>query len=135
MNYTDEIQLQHETMKLLNKNNSSKCTFHFENTKDQKGYHLHLLSYNPLHNKKFLFHSEVGGDKLDAHIKMLKFVQELPGSKDNNNYKIVWGNKKEGKKITSYFFGKSEFDALHKLYYKENKDNVIFFSMEVSPSS
>lgn len=132
----DKFQIQHEIIKLLERNNTSKCTFHFEATEQEGKHSLHLLSYNPQHQKKFLFHSETGGDDFDAHIRMLQFVQELPSSKENRNYEITWRSRKDGgQRITSYFFGKSEFDALHKLYYDENKDNVTFLEMRLVPSS
>ena len=135
MEEQDPIHIQHEIMTLLNKNNSSKCTFHFETTLSQGKVSLHLLSYNPQHHKKFLFHTETGEDGPAAHKMMLDFVQELPESKDTKNYKIVWSNKLAAKQVTSYFFGKTEFDALHKLYFNQNKDNVTFISMELSPSA
>ena len=131
----DKFHIQHEIIKLLEKSNTSRCTFHFETTENSGKHSLHLLSYNPQHNKKFLFHSETGGDEFDAHIRMLEFVQELPDSKDSKNYEITWRDKNKGQRVISYFFGKSEFDALHKLYYDENKDNVTFLEMRLLPSS
>ena len=132
----DKIHIQHEIIKLLDKNNSSKCTFHFEVTEGTEQLSLHLMSYNPQHKKKFLFHSEAGIDEIDAYNRMLLFVQELPDSKDNKNYEILWSDSSKGnQRVVSYFFGKSEFDALYKLYYDNNKDNVTFLEMRLVPLS
>ena len=92
---------------------------------------LDLITINPRHNQSFLFHSELGIDKLDSLRKMLDYVQSY---KDKyNSYTVQWIAKGESELHTSYFTATNMYDALDKLYYSRDINTITIFSVVLNP--
>ena len=92
---------------------------------------LDLITINPRHNQSFLFHSEIGVDKVDALKKMLEHVKSY---KDKyNSYTIQWIAKDETELHTSYFTATNMYDALDKLYYGRDINTITIFSVVLNP--
>lgn len=92
---------------------------------------LDLITINPRHNQSFLFHSEMGVDKVDALSKMLDYVKSY---KDKyNSYTIQWTAKDETELHTSYFTATNMYDALDKLYYGRDINTITVFSVVLNP--
>ena len=70
--HVESAKIQQDIMSYLGVN-SSELVFEFSN-KDGK-QKLDLITINPRHNQSFLFHSELGYDKIDALKKMLDYVK------------------------------------------------------------
>lgn len=107
----------------------SELSFEFQ-TIDGK-IKLDLITINPRHNQSFLFHSELGIDKVDALSKMLDHVKSY---KDKyNSYTIQWIAKDETELHTSYFTATNMYDALDKLYYGRDINTITVFSVVLNP--
>ena len=92
---------------------------------------LDLITINPRHNQSFLFHSEMGIDKLDALRRMLEYVESY---KDKyQSYTIQWVAKDENELHTSYFTASNMYDALDKLYYGRDINTITVFSVVLNP--
>lgn len=94
---------------------------------------LDLITINPRHNQAFLFHSEVGSDKVDALKKMLLYVQSY--KEKENSYTIQWVMKGGKELHTSYFKAGNIMDALQKLYYGRDMNTITVFSVVLNPIS
>lgn len=94
---------------------------------------LDLITVNPRHNQAFLFHSEIGIDKLDALRKMLQYVQSY--KEKENSYTIQWVAKGDKELHTSYFKAGNIMDALQKLYYGRDMNTLTVFSVVLNPVS
>lgn len=107
----------------------SELSFEFQSIEGK--VKLDLITINPRHNQSFLFHSELGIDKLDALRKMLDYVQSY---KDKyNSYTIQWIAKGESELHTSYFTATNMYDALDKLYYSRDINTITVFSVVLNP--
>ncbi len=94
---------------------------------------LDLITINPRHNQAFLFHSEIGSDKVDALKKMLLYVQSY--KEKENSYTIQWVVKGGKELHTSYFKAGNIMDALQKLYYGRDMNTITVFSVVLNPIS
>ncbi|WP_027003219.1 hypothetical protein [Hugenholtzia roseola] len=98
---------------------------------------LNLITVNPRHNQSFLFHSEVGTDKLDALQKMLSYVRDY--KEKDNSYTIQWASREEGAKSaglqTSYFRARNMYEALDKLYFGREVNSLTVYSIVLNPIS
>ena len=94
---------------------------------------LDLITINPRHNQAFLFHSEIGSDKVDALKKMLLYVQSY--KEKVNSYTIQWVVKGGKELHTSYFKAGNIMDALQKLYYGRDMNTITVFSVVLNPIS
>jgi hypothetical protein len=94
---------------------------------------LDLITVNPRHNQAFLFHSEIGSDKIDALKKMLIYVQSY--KEKDNSYTIQWVVKGGKELHTSYFKAGNIMDALQKLYYGRDMNTITVFSVVLNPIS
>lgn len=93
---------------------------------------LDLITINPRHNQSFLFHSELGFDKVDALKKMLTYVENY--KEKESSYTIQWIANKDNKELhTSYFRASSIYDALDKLYYGRDSNTITVFSVVLNP--
>lgn len=93
---------------------------------------LDLITINPRHNQSFLFHSELGFDKVDALKKMLNYVENY--KEKESSYTIQWIANKDNKELhTSYFRASSVYDALDKLYYGRDSNTITVFSVVLNP--
>ena len=92
---------------------------------------LDLITINPRHNQSFLFKSIMGFDKTDVLNKMLDYVKT---HKDKEgSFTIQWTTKGMSELQTSYFRAKNMYDALDKLYYGRDMNNITVFSVVLNP--
>lgn len=107
----------------------SELSFEFQSTEGK--VKLDLITINPRHNQSFLFHSELGIDKLDALRRMQEYVKSY---KDKYaSYTIQWIAKGETELHTSYFTASNMYDALDKLYYGRDVNTITVFSVVLNP--
>jgi len=111
--------------------NSSELVFEFSNL-DGK-VKLDLITINPRHNQSFLFHSEMGYDKLDALKKMMDYVKNYRDHE--SSYTIQWMTKDDKQLHTSYFRASNILDSLDKLYYGRDRNTITVFSVVLNPVS
>lgn len=92
---------------------------------------LNLITVNPRHNQSFLLHTLLGVDKLDALQKMLEYVQ---GSYDKeSSYTLQWRVNGDEELHTSYFRARDMYEALDKLYYNRDLNNITVYSLVLNP--
>lgn len=94
---------------------------------------LDLITINPRHSQSFLFHTEIGSDKVDTLRKMWSYVQNY--KEKENSYTIQWVSKSESELHTSYFRAGNILDALEKLYYGRDRNTITVFSVVLNPVS
>ncbi|HET8859332.1 hypothetical protein [Marivirga sp.] len=111
--------------------NSSELVFEF-GTQDGK-VKLDLITINPRHNQSFLFHSEMGYDKLEALKKMMDYVKNF--RERESSYTIQWQTKDDKQLHTSYFRASNILDSLDKLYYGRDRNTITVFSVVLNPVS
>lgn len=92
---------------------------------------LDLITINPRHNQSFLFKSIIGFDKTDALNKMLDYVKTHKEKEES--YTIQWTTKGMNELQTSYFRAKNIYDAMDKLYYGRDMNNITVFSVVLNP--
>lgn len=94
---------------------------------------LDLITINPRHRQSFLFHTEMGYDKVDALGKMMSYVREFKSSE--SSYTIQWTARDDKELHTSYFRAKNIQDALDKLYYGRDMNTITVFSVVLNPAT
>ncbi|NNC94486.1 MAG: hypothetical protein HKN92_02920 [Chitinophagales bacterium] len=94
---------------------------------------LDLITINPRHEQSFLYHSEIGIDKIEALKKMMAYV-EIHHQKENS-YTIQWIELGEGELNTSYFRGKNMYDVLDKFFYQRDPNLYKIYSINLNPTS
>ena len=94
-------------------------------------YKLDLITINPRHNQSFLFHSVTSYEKLEALKLMLKYVKYY--REKDSPYTIQWTVKGEKELHTSYFRASNVYEALDKLYYGRDMNNITVFSVVLNP--
>lgn len=92
---------------------------------------LDLITINPRHNQSFLFHSELGYDKIEALKKMLDYIQNY--REKEGSYTIQWIANGQKELHTSYFRASNMYDALDKLYYGRDMNQITVFSVVLNP--
>ena len=92
---------------------------------------LDLITINPRHNQSFLFHTESGYDKVDALKKMVEYVRSY--REKESSYTIQWIANGEKELHTSYFRASSVYNALDKLYYGRDMNQITVFSVVLNP--
>lgn len=92
---------------------------------------LDLITVNPRHNQSFLYHSEVGYDKLDVLQRLLEYVKTQ--REKENSFTIQWIAKNNKELQTSYFRAGNMYEALDKLYYGRDMNTITVFSVVLSP--
>lgn len=110
---------------------SSELVFEFGTMEGKQK--LDLITINPRHNQSFLFHSELGFDKVDALKKMLDYVKNYRDQE--SSYTIQWMAKDEKELHTSYFRASNILDSLDKLYYGRDRNTITVFSVVLNPVS
>jgi hypothetical protein len=111
--------------------NSSELVFEF-GSQDGK-VKLDLITINPRHNQSFLFHSEMGYDKLEALKKMMDYVKNYRDRE--SSYTLQWMTKDDKQLHTSYFRASNILDSLDKLYYGRDRNTITVFSVVLNPVS
>ncbi|MEM9340551.1 MAG: hypothetical protein AAGA66_17585 [Bacteroidota bacterium] len=92
---------------------------------------LDLITINPRHNQSFLFKTITGFDKTDVLHKMLDYVRTHKDKE--NSFTIQWMVKGMPELQTSYFRAKNIYDALDKLYYGRDINQITVFSVVLNP--
>ena len=108
---------------------SSSLVFNFSAI-DEK-VKVDLITINPRHNQSFLFHSVTSYEKLDALKLMLEYVKNY--REKESPYTIQWTVQGEKQLHTSYFRAANVYEALDKLYYGRNMNNITVFSVVLNP--
>jgi predicted ATP-grasp superfamily ATP-dependent carboligase len=103
----------------------------FEYTSADGKVKLDLITINPRHNQSFLFKTITGFDKTDALNKMLEYVKTH--KEKESSYTIQWVTKGMNELQTSYFRAKNIYDAMDKLYYGRDMNNITVFSVVLNP--
>ena len=103
----------------------------FEYTATDGKIKLDLITINPRHNQSFLFKTITGFDKTDALNKMLDYVKTH--KEKENSYTIQWTARGMNELQTSYFRAKNIYDAMDKLYYGRDMNNITVFSIVLNP--
>lgn len=110
----------------------SSLIFEYSNVEGNK-VKLDLITVNPRHNQSFLYHSELGYDKIDVLTKMLDYIKTH--KEEENPYTVQWAVNGEKDLQTSYFRAKNIYDALDKLYYGRDINSITVFSVVLNPVS
>jgi predicted ATP-grasp superfamily ATP-dependent carboligase len=92
---------------------------------------LDLITINPRHNQSFLFKSVIGFDKTDALHKLLDYVKTH--KEKEGSFTIQWTTRGGSELQTSYFRAKNMYDALDKLYYGRDINQLTVFSVVLNP--
>jgi hypothetical protein len=128
--HIESARLQKEITNYLGLN-SNELVFEFS-SQDGKTK-LDLITINPRHNQSFLFHSEMGYDKLEALKKMMDYVKNYRDRE--SSYTIQWMTKDDKQLHTSYFRASNILDSLDKLYYGRDRNTITVFSVVLNPVS
>ncbi|MBK6266895.1 hypothetical protein JKA74_17765 [Marivirga sp. S37H4] len=128
--HIESARLQKEIKSYLGLN-SSELVFEFSNQEGKTK--LDLITINPRHNQSFLFHSELGFDKVDALKKMMEYVRNY--REQESPYTVQWMTKDERVLHTSYFRASNILDCLDKLYYGRDRNTITVFSVVLNPVS
>lgn len=128
--HIESAKLQKEILNYLGLNDS-ELVFEF-GSQDGK-VKLDLITINPRHNQSFLFHSEMGYDKLEALKKMMDYVKNYRDRE--SSYTIQWMTKDDKQLHTSYFRASNILDSLDKLYYGRDRNTITVFSVVLNPVS
>ncbi|WP_276496571.1 hypothetical protein [Pontibacter litorisediminis] len=94
---------------------------------------LDLITVNPRHQQSFLFHTEVGYDRLDVLRKMLAYVQNYRDQE--SSFTIQWMARDDKELNTSYFRARNIYEALDKLYFGRDMNTITVFSVVLNPVS
>jgi hypothetical protein len=94
---------------------------------------LDLITVNPRHNQSFLFHTVSGHDKVDSLNKMMDYIKTY--REKEGSYTIQWIARGSKELQTSYFRAKHMYDALDKLYYGRDMNQITVFSVVLNPVS
>ncbi|MEO9871353.1 hypothetical protein [Ekhidna sp.] len=126
--HVESAKIQNEIKNFLGLR-SDEVIFEFSNN-DGK-VRLDLITINPRHNQSFLFKAITGFDKTDVLHKMLDYVRT---HKDKEgSFTIQWMMKGMNELQTSYFRAKNMYDAMDKLYYGRDMNNLTVFSIVLNP--
>ena len=94
---------------------------------------LDLITVNPRHNQSFLFHTEVGYDRVDVLRKMWEYVQNYRDKE--SSYTVQWMARDDKELNTSYFRARNVYEALDKLYFGRDMNTITVFSVVLNPIS
>lgn len=108
---------------------SSSLVFNYSMVDDK--FKLDLITINPRHNQSFLFHSVTSYEKVEALRSMLKYVKNY--REKDSPYTIQWTIRGEKELHTSYFRAGNVYEALDKLYYGRDMNNITVFSVVLNP--
>ena len=126
--HVESAKIQNEIKNFLGLR-SDEVIFEFSNI-DGK-IKLDLITINPRHNQSFLLKTINGFDKTDVLHKMLDYVRT---HKDKEgSFTIQWMIKGMNELQTSYFRAKNMYDAMDKLYYGRDINNITVFSIVLNP--
>ncbi|MDO6389174.1 hypothetical protein Q4E40_03475 [Pontibacter sp. BT731] len=105
----------------------------FEFRKLDNKVRLDLITVNPRHHQSFLFHTEVGYDRVDTLRKMWDYVQSY--KEKESPYTVQWMARGDKELNTSYFRARNMYEALDKLYFGRDMNTITVFSVVLNPVS
>ncbi|NIK72758.1 hypothetical protein FHS56_000244 [Thermonema lapsum] len=95
---------------------------------------LDLITINPQHNQKFLFHSVRGHSKIDLLEQMIDYIKNY--KKNLESYEIEWMDAQLPDKVqVSWFRGNDIFDVLNKFYYDKEKSRFRILKIKLMPEA
>jgi hypothetical protein len=110
-----------------------KENIHFQVERINDKVILRLMTFNPIHNQSFLFHSVSSDSEMEAYREMLGYVQYH--KEEESSYTIQWSLLGENKLYTSYFRANTILGALDKLYFDRDPNTINVFSVMLNPIS
>ena len=118
----EQLKLQHQIYSRLQQDNgvSSHFDYHVNLMSDQT-ITLNLLTYNQRHEEYMLFHAVSGTSSLDCLQKMLRYIEDRSGSKENS-YTIEWTKKGDDATYKSYFMAADQDEAIAKFLHEKDED-------------
>ncbi|WP_162427055.1 hypothetical protein [Pontibacter pudoricolor] len=105
----------------------------FEFRQMDNNVRLDLITVNPRHNQSFLFHTEVGFDRVDVLRKMWEYVQNYRDKE--SSFTVQWMARGDKELNTSYFRARNMYEALDKLYFSRDMNTITVFSVVMNPVS
>lgn len=105
----------------------------FEFRQMENKVRLDLITVNPRHNQSFLFHTEVGYDRVDVLRKMWEYVQNYRDKE--SSFTVQWMARGDKELNTSYFRARNMYEALDKLYFGRDMNTITVFSVVMNPVS
>lgn len=126
--HVEAAKIQNEIKNFLGLR-SSELVFEFSSADGKT--RLDLITINPRHNQSFLFKSVEGYDKTDALHKMLDYVKTQKDKE--SSFTIQWTTRGGSELQTSYFRARNMYDALDKLYYGRDMNQLTVFSIVLNP--
>lgn len=102
---------------------------------EQRGgkVHLALITENPRHNQRFLFHQSEGATDIQALEEMLEYIREHRALEPS--YTIQWRAFGDAELHTSYFSAPNVLAALDKFFYGRDVHSITVFSVNLNPIS
>lgn len=125
------LSLENEIRNLLGQDSNHQVNFNYS----ERNGHLQLFieTINPRYNQMFLFHAEIGVDKVDVLNKAISYVRSY---RDQfNSYTIQWSAAGEQGVRTSYFHGRSIEEALEKFRYGRDRNKTTIFLVSLNPKA
>lgn len=96
---------------------------------------LVVETINPRHNTKFLLHTELGIDKLDALKKMWGYTNSYKSKE--YSYTVRWNYRinPNTEMQTSYFHAANIHRVLDKLFYNRDENSLVIYSIDLNPET
>lgn len=94
---------------------------------------LDLITFNPLHNQSFLFHTTKAIDKLEALMKLREYI--LHNYQKEDSFTLQWIKIGEDRLHTSYFRAKNIYEVLDKFFYDRDMNSYRIYSISLNPIS
>jgi hypothetical protein len=94
---------------------------------------LSLMTSNPRHSQRFLFHQCQGANEVQALEEMLSYIREHRALEPT--YTVQWRAFGEQELHTSYFSAPNVLMALDKFFYGRDVHAVTVFSVMLNPLS
>lgn len=125
------LSLENEIRNLLGQDSNHQVNFNYS----ERNGHLQLFieTINPRYNQMFLFHAEIGVDKVDVLNKAITYVRSYRDQFDS--YTIQWSAAGEQGVRTSYFHGRSIEEALEKFRYGRDRNKTTIFLVSLNPKA
>lgn len=106
---------------------------HFEYEARGGAVHLALITENPRHNQRFLFHSTEGASAVQALEAMRDYIREHRALEPS--YTLQWRAFGDPELHTSYFSAPNILAALDKFFYGRDVHSITVFSVNLNPLS
>ena len=106
---------------------------HFAFEQREGKVHLALITENPRHNQRFLFHQSEGATDIQALEEMLEYIREHRALEPSST--IQWRAFGDAELHTSYFSAPNVLAALDKFFYGRDVHSITVFSVNLNPIS